>query len=535
MGLASFPKISLLGLSLLLSDPAIDLVPEFKNFRDSTRQRISLCFPDLSIPHEVEGSDLEKQNDALIIDGFQTNDTDIFLPEEKVLQGECLKIMRKASVFNSVAGDRKRLFWAVPDQIAVILERSGKWFKIKNFDGKMGWLHVSNTKKIDQTEFHDRQDGLFLQKRIAFLKSQKWDFDILQTSPFSQNKQYFESLENSLESSVSEELGMGVLSYYKSLLESLQGKEISTLAIKIRNRSAFSVLQKGDDVRQEVEQRFGLSWADLKKTKPLFETKGNIQFGKKMLSKSLKHYSVYKEVFDLMHGVYDIDPEVVVAIKALETHLGTIKLRENPFEVLMAQLAFLAPLPNDTPEAVERIDRIHKETVEDLSKLVVHCYEQDIDISKLGSNFLGAMGFSQFMPRNIPYIVNYDAEANVIQEGKKRINLQNHPDVILSTAQFLQLECGLSRIDWRKLVNIEQVLKDWQMFDARLSPAGFPSISGKNNYSFVQYMGEHDSEYAKKHNLEYLDSLVKKIMRYNFSSDYALKVLYTASLMHQKI
>ena len=130
---------------------------------------------------------------------------------------------------------------------------------------------------------------------------------------------------------------------------------------------------------------------------------------------------------------YNVNREIIVAILRKETNLGKYPLKYNPFEVLLAQSQFAIENPAyDSKKRagdLKRISRLKKSARNSLYNMLKYTIDNSIDPLETKSNFVGAVGFTQFMPFNL----HLAKDGN----GDGRADLTNMADAIMSIANFL--------------------------------------------------------------------------------------------------
>jgi membrane-bound lytic murein transglycosylase B len=223
------------------------------------------------------------------------------------------------------------------------------------------------------------------------------------------------------------------------------------------------------------------------------------------------HLKQYETVYDHAESKYRVNREVVAAILMKETHLGKIRPKHDAFIVFNT---LLRELPEDTGRNKRLIRMAHNNVV----SIMHYCYEKEIepDLCRFPSSYAGAVGIPQFMPQNFGHIEGY---------RKKVGNLSDMEDAIVSTSRFLHYNAGFKElIDWGKVPPMETVEEAWYDFDFEHKNASF-AYEGKKKQLNCYSCGKPE--------LDYLRGYVKKVMRYNNSSHYAVGVLRLAYDAHQ--
>ncbi|MDD3044044.1 MAG: lytic murein transglycosylase [Candidatus Delongbacteria bacterium] len=141
----------------------------------------------------------------------------------------------------------------------------------------------------------------------------------------------------------------------------------------------------------------------------------------------------HAQALEKAESEYKVNREIIVAILRKETNLGKYPLKYNPFEVLLAQAQFAIENPAyDTMVRInnlKRISRLKNSAANSLYNMVKYTIDNSIDPAETKSNFVGAVGFTQFMPFNL----HLAKDGN----GDGRADLSNMDDAIMSIANFL--------------------------------------------------------------------------------------------------
>lgn len=150
--------------------------------------------------------------------------------------------------------------------------------------------------------------------------------------------------------------------------------------------------------------------------------------------KELKEFSIkYAVVLERAEKKYNVNKEIIVAVLRKETNLGKVPLKYNPFEVLLGQSLYAVENPAEDVEErtknLKRISRLKKSAENSLHHIIKYALENSHDPLKMESNFVGALGFTQFMPFNLHLAVDGG--------GDGRADLSEMQDAIMSIANFL--------------------------------------------------------------------------------------------------
>ena len=157
-------------------------------------------------------------------------------------------------------------------------------------------------------------------------------------------------------------------------------------------------------------------------------------------------YNNHSDVLERTEDEYKVNKEIIIAILRKETNLGEYKLKINPFQVLLGQAQFgiLNPLLNDTDKEKQRkrINRLRRSAQRSLYHIIKYCIDNDFKVDDIKSNFVGAIGYTQFMPFNL-YLAkdgDYDGKAD----------LSNMDDAIISIGNFL------NHNGWKKYIPLNK-------------------------------------------------------------------------------
>lgn len=220
----------------------------------------------------------------------------------------------------------------------------------------------------------------------------------------------------------------------------------------------------------------------------------------------------YRPVYDEAEKRYGVNREVIAAILAKETRLGRIGFDHDAFTVFNT---LLRELPADTVRNKSLVAMAERNIV----SLMRFCFENGIAPAqcRFPSSYAGAVGIPQFMPQNFSLVES---------AGKGRGDLAKMEDAILSTARFLHDNAGFDTpIDWKKMPDMATVEQAWYDFDYVTPNASFAHERGRNGRTYRCYA-------CGRAELAYAAGYVKKIMRYNNSSHYAVGVLRLAYDAH---
>lgn len=228
----------------------------------------------------------------------------------------------------------------------------------------------------------------------------------------------------------------------------------------------------------------------------------------KYIPKIVKHLKKYKDVYDYSEKKFGVNREIVASILMKETKLGEIKPKHDAFIVFNT--------------IVTRIDSKTKRDnwlltmgKTNMVSIIDFCYKKKIKpIScNLPSSYAGAIGIPQFMPNSFIFAEGYKT---------KIADLTDMKDSIVSVSKFLNKKAKFTKlIDWNKLKNIKTIESEWYQFEFSKKNTSFLYKSRKNGDKYNCFA-------CNKKELNYLKSYLKKILRYNNSSTYAIGVLRLA-------
>jgi membrane-bound lytic murein transglycosylase B len=229
----------------------------------------------------------------------------------------------------------------------------------------------------------------------------------------------------------------------------------------------------------------------------------------KYIPDMVKHLKKYTEVYDYTEKKYGVNREIVAAILIKETRLGKIKPKHDAFIVFNTLV--VRTIPN-TPREKWLLNMGKS----NMASIITHCYKKGItpEECNLPSSYAGAVGIPQFMPNNFIYTEGYKTEI---------ADLTKMEDAIVSASKFLNKKANFKElIDWNKIPNIIELESQWYDFEFENENASFIYAKNKNGDKKYQCFACDRAE------LDYLREYIKKIMRYNNSSNYAIGVMRLA-------
>jgi len=232
----------------------------------------------------------------------------------------------------------------------------------------------------------------------------------------------------------------------------------------------------------------------------------------KYIPKIVNHLKKYKKVYDYAEKKYGVNREIVASILMKETSLGRIKPKHDAFIVFNTIVTRVG-----TKTSREKwLLNMGKKNME---AIISYCYKKGVKPIEcnLPSSYAGAVGISQFMPNSFGYVKGYKTEVG---------DLTKMEDAILSTTYFLHKKAKFYKlIEWSKIPQMAKVESDWYDYDFKNKNASFVYSEGKNGKKYNCFS-------CGKDRLNYLKSYIKKIMRYNNSSNYAMGVMRLAYDSH---
>ncbi|MEA1918391.1 MAG: lytic murein transglycosylase [Campylobacterota bacterium] len=227
----------------------------------------------------------------------------------------------------------------------------------------------------------------------------------------------------------------------------------------------------------------------------------------KYIPQIVEHLKEYKTVYDMAEAKYQVNREVVAAILMKETRLGVIKPKHDAFTVFNT-------LVLKTEVKTSRDKWLLNMGKTNMVSIISYCYEKGYEplTCNFASSYAGAVGIPQFMPSNFIYIEGHQKEVG---------DLSVMEDAIISASQFLNKVAGFkSFMEWKKIPDMSRVEAAWYEYDFTHDNSSFVYAKGKTK--------TYNCFACEKPELEYLRQHVKKIMKYNNSSNYAVGVLRLA-------
>jgi len=232
----------------------------------------------------------------------------------------------------------------------------------------------------------------------------------------------------------------------------------------------------------------------------------------KYIPKIVKHLKEYKKVYDYSEKKYGVNREIIAAILMKETKLGEIKPTHDAFIVFNTMV--VRSKPNSSRE--KWLINMGKTN---MSSIITYCFKKGLNPNRcnLPSSYAGAVGIPQFMPNSFIYAEGYKT---------KIADLTKMQDAIVSASKFLHEKATFTQLlDWSKISEIKKIEADWYNYQFENDNASFVYANGKNGKTY-------DCFSCGKKELSYLKEYIKKIMRYNNSSNYSVGVMRIAYDSH---
>ena len=234
----------------------------------------------------------------------------------------------------------------------------------------------------------------------------------------------------------------------------------------------------------------------------------------KFVPKMVANLQKYKAVYAYAQKKYGVNPEIIAAILLKETKLGAIKPTHDAF------IVFNTILTRTKEPKTKRQRWLVNMSKTNMAAIIKHCYKKGVTPIEctLPSSYAGAVGIAQFMPNSFVFAEGYKKEV---------ADLNTMEDAIVSVAKFLHKKAGFTKpIDFTKIHNIATIEQQWYDYAYRYRDASFAYEKNRHNKPYHCFSKE-------KPELDYLKSYVKKIMRYNNSSNYAIGVIRLAYEAHR--
>ncbi len=232
----------------------------------------------------------------------------------------------------------------------------------------------------------------------------------------------------------------------------------------------------------------------------------------KYVPRIVEHLREYREVYDYSEKKYGVNREIVASILMKETKLDMIKPTHDAFIVFNTIVVRTDP-------KTSREKWLLKMGKTNMASIITYCYKKGLVPHRcnLPSSYAGAVGIPQFMPNSFVYTQGYKT---------KVADLTKMEDAIVSASKFLHKKANYTKlIEWSKIPSMPEIESAWYDYDLKYENASFAYKSSKSKKEYKCFACEKDE-------LEYLRGYIKKIMRYNNSSNYAVGVMRLAYDAH---
>ena len=230
------------------------------------------------------------------------------------------------------------------------------------------------------------------------------------------------------------------------------------------------------------------------------------------LPKMVAHLKKYKKVYDKVETKYGVNREIIAAILLKETKLGKIQPTHDAFLVFNTMVV-------RTQANTPREKWLLRMGKANMSSIIEYCYKKGVapEQCNLPSSYAGAVGIPQFMPSSFVYAKAYRG---------KTPDLTNMEDAIVSVAYYLHKKAEFSKlIDWDRMEDVPKVEQEWYEYAFTHQDTSLVYEQNKQGKKYNCFTKDKP-EFATMR--EYL----KKIMRYNNSSNYAIGVMSLAYQAH---
>ena len=237
------------------------------------------------------------------------------------------------------------------------------------------------------------------------------------------------------------------------------------------------------------------------------------------------HLREHADIYQRMEAKYRIRREIIGAILLKESALGRYDAFGHDAFVVFNSLHDGLSLTEDASDRMRRrVPRLIRMAREQLIALIIYTYRRDLELATtpFPASYAGAIGIPQWLPVHLEHAVSADDTAP---------DLTHMPDAILSTANLLRNEFGWpdAMLTFDRLANLDRIVAAWRDFDQ----GGASFAAGRN--SDGQAVRRFDRAHADMPNVPYVATYVRHLMRYNYSSDYALGVLRIAARTHRQL
>lgn len=228
----------------------------------------------------------------------------------------------------------------------------------------------------------------------------------------------------------------------------------------------------------------------------------------KFVPQMVQNLKKYKEVYDYAEKKYGVNREIIAGILLKETKLGKIKPKHDAFVVFNT----IVTRVNPTSKREKWLMKMGKTN---MTAIIKHCYKKGVrpEQCNIPSSYAGAVGIPQFMPNSFIYAKSYKGKVS---------DLTKMEDAIISAANFLHRTAKFTTlIIWENMPDIPSIEEQWYEYEVSHKESSFVYETSKRGKVYKCFT-------KGKPELDYLKEYVKKIMRYNNSSNYAVGVLRLA-------
>jgi membrane-bound lytic murein transglycosylase B len=287
-------------------------------------------------------------------------------------------------------------------------------------------------------------------------------------------------------------------------------KKVTKKGVSVEYVNAFLLSHKASKIDKESLELFSSKKIALHRTN---EKKANCALVS-YVPKIIAHVKKYSHVYDEAEKRFGVNREVVASILMKETKLGKFSPSYDAFIVFNT-------LVKKAKVKTSRDKRLLDMGKANIISIIKYCFDNSIKPNQcnLPSSYAGAVGIPQFMPASFVYAIAYK---------KGRVDLTRMQDAIMSASNYLNKKADFTKlIEWDKIPDLPKVEQAWYDYDFIHKNSSFAYEGSKNSGK------EYDCFACNKPELQYLREYIKKIMRYNNSSNYAMGVMRLAYDTHQ--
>ena len=163
----------------------------------------------------------------------------------------------------------------------------------------------------------------------------------------------------------------------------------------------------------------------------------------KTVQEGVAFYAKYKDVLNRTYEKTKVHPADIIAILNWESRLGAFTGRQQVMKIFIGQYFFAEKYHEfhvqegtyklegamSTERALARIERLKKNSLSNLSALLIQAKRKNFDPIQVRGSWAGAIGYPQFMPASMGYALDGN------DDGK--IDLFTMEDAIVSVANYL--------------------------------------------------------------------------------------------------